>query len=151
MRGNRTVKVGFEIFDGVIKMTTVVQVSAGDLHAFDSPNLNPLVKVKLVAPRIVKECKYRLLWLQCLFQVGIDIVVDRQTVMKPTNQGKLMVHSNLNKNVAILRLVLCSLPFLICSRIFPSITSSTIANFLQPPIQGVVLQVDRNRRRQDHF
>ena len=49
-----------EIFDGVIKVI-VIQVSAGDFHAFDSPNLNPLVKVKLVAQRIVKEYKSRLL------------------------------------------------------------------------------------------
>ena len=34
-------------------------------------------------------------------------------------------------------------------RIFPSITSSTMAHFLKPPIEGVVLQVAREEREED--
>ena len=40
---------------------------------------------------------------------------------------KFKVHTNLNSNVVLLRL-------------FPSIRTETVAHFLEPPIEGVVLQ-----------
>lgn len=86
MRGNRTVKV-----------------SSGDLDAFHSPNMSPLVKA------------------------GIDIEVDHKAVHRPRTIDRFRVQIRLNRNVVLLRL-------------FPSIRSETIRHFLQPPIEGVVLQ-----------
>ena len=45
MRGNRTVKVGRNDNVTTLDDTYSPKVSAGDLHAFDSPNLTPLAKV----------------------------------------------------------------------------------------------------------
>jgi 60kDa lysophospholipase len=50
-----------------------------------------------------------------------DLIFDRST------DGAFAVHTNLNRNVSLLRL-------------FPGITYLTMRQFLEPPIQGVVLQ-----------
>jgi len=63
MRGNRTVKV-----------------SSGDLDAFHSPNMTPLVRA------------------------GIDIEVDHKAVHRPESIQKFSVHTRLNRNVVMLRL-----------------------------------------------
>ena len=95
-------------------------MSAGSLHAFDSPNLTPLAHAM------------------------IDIDVDHQNILKPATMKKFTglwiskvdtsfiilcfsVVDTMCKNVAMLRL-------------YPSIMASTVRHFLQLPIQGVVLQ-----------
>ena len=50
-----------------------------------------------------------------------DLLFDR------SSEGPLDVHTNLNRNVSLLRL-------------FPGITYLTMRQFLEPPIQGVVFQ-----------
>ena len=79
------------------------QVSSGSLHAFESPNLSPLATV------------------------GINIHVDYKAIWKAGTISALDVHSNLCRDVVLLRL-------------FPSIRTETIKHFLSPPIKGVVLQ-----------
>ncbi|CAF2048735.1 unnamed protein product [Rotaria magnacalcarata] len=54
-------------------------------------------------------------------EVKWDLVFDR------SSEGPFNVHTNLNRNVSLLRL-------------FPGITYLTMRQFLEPPIQGVVLQ-----------
>ncbi|CAF1162299.1 unnamed protein product [Rotaria sordida] len=54
-------------------------------------------------------------------QVKWDLIFDR------SSEGPFNVHTNLNRNVSLLRL-------------FPGITYLTVRQFLEPPIQGVVLQ-----------
>lgn len=56
-----------------------------------------------------------------MFSVKWDMIFDT------SNQGTFNVHTNLNRNVSLLRL-------------FPGITYLTMRQFLEPPIQGVVLQ-----------
>ncbi|KAI9290259.1 asparaginase-domain-containing protein [Umbelopsis sp. AD052] len=79
------------------------KISAVDFDAFDSPNLAPLV------------------------QVGINIDVAWQQVLRPVHIAKFKAHTQLNPNVASLRL-------------FPGITEHTVRMFLTPPMQGVVLE-----------
>ncbi|XP_064624902.1 L-asparaginase-like isoform X2 [Lineus longissimus] len=85
-RGNRTTKVDNSSFD-----------------AFDSPNLPPLVSMK----------------------IGINI--DWEAVFPPNTTEAFSIHVNLCPNVGLLRF-------------FPSITVELVQAFLQPPVQGVVLQ-----------
>ena len=82
---------------------SIPQVSSGSLHAFESPNLSPLATV------------------------GINIHVDYKAIWKAGTISALDVHSNLCRDVVLLRL-------------FPSIRTETIKHFLSPPIKGVVLQ-----------
>jgi lysophospholipase len=63
LRGNRTVKL-----------------SAGDMDAFHSPNMSPLVKI------------------------GIDIQVDYKSIHRPVSIDKFRVFKSLNRNVVLLRL-----------------------------------------------
>ena len=63
MRGNRTIKI-----------------SSGDLNAFTSPNMSPLVKL------------------------GIDIDVDYKAIHRPHKIEKFQVHTTLNRNVVMLRM-----------------------------------------------
>ncbi|XP_074656799.1 L-asparaginase-like [Tubulanus polymorphus] len=58
-------------------------------------------------------------------EVGINI--NWQSVMKPSSIKKFDISNNLCPNVGLLRL-------------FPSITAATVQAFLNPPIEGVVLQ-----------
>ena len=53
--------------------------------------------------------------------------VDYRSIFRPCALEKFNVHQSLSRNVGILR-------------IFPSITSALVKAFLQPPIEGVVLQ-----------
>lgn len=62
-----------------------------------------------------------------LVKAAIDFEVDYKAIFHPKTIEKFRVHSKLNRNVVLLRL-------------FPSIHSETMAHFLMPPIQGVVLQ-----------
>ena len=58
---------------------------------------------------------------------GINIEVDYKAIHRPTAIERFHAHTKLNPNVVLLRL-------------FPSIRTETVAHFLSPPIEGVVLQ-----------
>lgn len=62
-----------------------------------------------------------------LAHIGITLQIDYRLIYRPCTVDKFTVHGNLNENVGMLR-------------IFPSISRATIQAFLQPPMQGVVLQ-----------
>ncbi|XP_054862035.1 60 kDa lysophospholipase isoform X2 [Amphiprion ocellaris] len=57
----------------------------------------------------------------------VDITINWDTVWRANTTTKFQVSTELNRNVGLLRL-------------FPGITSSTVRAFLQPPMQGVVLE-----------
>lgn len=59
--------------------------------------------------------------------IGINFQIDYRLIFRPCTVDKFCVHCKLNDNVGLLR-------------IFPSISLATIRAFLQPPMQGVVLQ-----------
>ncbi|TFK54703.1 L-asparaginase [Heliocybe sulcata] len=81
----------------------VSKVSSYDFNAFHSPNFPALVNV------------------------GIDIVVNWNDVIRQTSLRRFRAHKVMSPHVATLRL-------------FPGITASTIRAFLAPPIRGVVLE-----------
>ncbi|PPQ64101.1 hypothetical protein CVT24_008918 [Panaeolus cyanescens] len=81
----------------------VTKMSSYDLSAFNSPNFPPLVNV------------------------GIDIVVNWNDVIRQTGLRKFRAHKSMTPHVATLRL-------------FPGISASTIKAFCQEPILGVVLE-----------
>ncbi|KAF7363663.1 hypothetical protein MSAN_01023600 [Mycena sanguinolenta] len=81
----------------------VSKVSSYDLGAFHSPNFPPLVNV------------------------GIDIVVEWNNVIRQTTLRRFKAHKTMNPHVATLR-------------VFPGIATATIRAFLSPPIRGVVLE-----------
>ncbi|KIM48771.1 hypothetical protein M413DRAFT_437948 [Hebeloma cylindrosporum] len=81
----------------------VTKMSSYDLSAFSSLNFPPLVNV------------------------GIDIVVNWNDVLRQTGLRKFRAHKHMNPHVATLRL-------------FPGITGATIRAFCMPPIRGVVLE-----------
>ncbi|KAF8077724.1 L-asparaginase [Lyophyllum atratum] len=81
----------------------VTKMSSYDLNAFGSPNFPPLVNV------------------------GIDIVVDWNDVLRQTSMRRFHVHKQMSPHVATLRL-------------FPGISITTIRAFFLPPIRGVVLE-----------
>ena len=101
MRGNRTVKV-----------------SAGSLHAFDSPNLPPLARAH------------------------VDIDVDQGTVLRPASMARFRVVDTVCQEVrSCLGLLWLSMSAQVAMlRIYPSIMASTVRHFLQLPVRGVVLQ-----------
>ncbi|XP_013868777.1 60 kDa lysophospholipase [Austrofundulus limnaeus] len=57
----------------------------------------------------------------------VDISISWDTVWRANTTAKFQVRTELNRNVGLLRL-------------FPGITASTVRAFLQPPMQGVVLE-----------
>ncbi|KAF9484695.1 L-asparaginase [Pholiota conissans] len=81
----------------------VTKMSSYDLAAFDSPNFPALVNV------------------------GIDIVVNWNDVIRQTGLRRFKAHKEMSPHVATLRL-------------FPGITGTTIRAFCMPPIRGVVLE-----------
>ncbi|UJR35195.1 hypothetical protein I4U23_027962 [Adineta vaga] len=81
----------------------VTKTDCEDLNAFESYNCPTLAEFRTKV------------------QVKWDLVFDRSV------DGPFNVHTNLNRNVSLLRL-------------FPGITYLTMRQFLEPPIQGVVLQ-----------
>ncbi|XP_024882145.1 uncharacterized protein LOC112461216 [Temnothorax curvispinosus] len=62
-----------------------------------------------------------------LATANIKIEVDYRSIFRPCTMEKFYVHASLNRNVGLLRL-------------FPSITSDLVKVFLQPPMEGVILQ-----------
>ncbi|TFY82988.1 hypothetical protein EWM64_g1025 [Hericium alpestre] len=81
----------------------VSKVSSHDLNAFTSPNFPPLVNV------------------------GIDIVLNRNEMIRQTSLRRFRAHKEMSPDVATLRL-------------FPGITAATVRAFLTPPVKGVVLE-----------
>ncbi|XP_042725475.1 60 kDa lysophospholipase [Lagopus leucura] len=81
----------------------VTKVDAGSFNAFSSPNLPPLANAE------------------------VDITINWETVWRANTKKKFRVHTNMNRNVALLR-------------IFPGITAAAVKAFLQPPIEGIVLE-----------
>lgn len=57
----------------------------------------------------------------------VDITINWDTVWRANTTSKFHVSTELNRNVGLLRL-------------FPGITSATVRAFLQPPMEGVVLE-----------
>ncbi|XP_074547509.1 60 kDa lysophospholipase isoform X2 [Halichoeres trimaculatus] len=57
----------------------------------------------------------------------VDITINWDTVWRANTTAKFQVRTELNRNVGLLRL-------------FPGITAATVRAFLQPPMQGVVLE-----------
>ncbi|KAL3049158.1 hypothetical protein OYC64_008603 [Pagothenia borchgrevinki] len=57
----------------------------------------------------------------------VDITINWDTVWRANTTAKFHVSTELNRNVGLLRL-------------FPGITSATVKAFLQPPMEGVVLE-----------
>ncbi|XP_037550460.1 60 kDa lysophospholipase [Nematolebias whitei] len=62
-----------------------------------------------------------------LASAEVDISINWDTVWRANTTAKFQVRTELNRNVGLLRL-------------FPGITASTARAFLQPPMQGVVLE-----------
>lgn len=81
----------------------VYKASTFDLNAFHSPNFPPLVNV------------------------GIDIVVNWNDVLRQTSLRRFKAHKEMNPHVATLRL-------------FPGMTGATARAFLAPPARGAVLE-----------
>jgi len=81
----------------------VSKLSSYSLSAFDSPNFPPLVNV------------------------GIDIVVNWNDVIRQTSLRRFKAHKEMSSHVATLRL-------------FPGITAATVSAFFVPPVRGVVLE-----------
>uniref|UniRef100_A0A0M3KAX5 asparaginase n=1 Tax=Anisakis simplex TaxID=6269 RepID=A0A0M3KAX5_ANISI len=65
--------------------------------------------------------------MQPIAQMKITIKVNYESIFRSSTMAPFSVHNRLCRNVAVLR-------------IFPSIPISTIRAFLQPPVQGVVLE-----------
>ncbi|KAF8136467.1 asparaginase-domain-containing protein [Boletus edulis] len=81
----------------------VSKISSYDLNAFHSPNFPPLVNV------------------------GIDIVVNWNEVLRQTNLRRFRAHKKMSPHVATLRL-------------FPGMSDTTVRAFLAPPTRGIVLE-----------
>ncbi|KAM9341418.1 60 kDa lysophospholipase isoform 2-T2 [Symphorus nematophorus] len=62
-----------------------------------------------------------------LANAEVDIMINWDTVWRANTQQKFEVSTELNRNVGLLRL-------------FPGITADTVRAFLQPPMEGVVLE-----------
>ncbi|XP_039597361.1 60 kDa lysophospholipase [Polypterus senegalus] len=62
-----------------------------------------------------------------LANAEVDIKINWDTVWRANTTKKFLVHINMNRNVGLLRL-------------FPGITAETVRAFLQPPMEGIVLE-----------
>nr|XP_060611129.1 60 kDa lysophospholipase [Anolis sagrei ordinatus] len=81
----------------------VTKVDTGSFEAFSSPNLPPLANAE------------------------VDMRIDWGIVWRATSTKKFKVHTEMNRNVGLLR-------------IFPGITATTVRAFLQHPMEGIVLE-----------
>ncbi|XP_074069320.1 60 kDa lysophospholipase isoform X2 [Macrotis lagotis] len=81
----------------------VTKVDSQRFAAFCSPNLPPLAIV------------------------GADITINLELMLKASVNKQLEVHSNMERNVGVLRL-------------YPGITAVMVRAFLQPPMKGVVME-----------
>ncbi|NXC43198.1 LPP60 lysophospholipase, partial [Penelope pileata] len=62
-----------------------------------------------------------------LANAEVDITINWETVWRGNAKKKFRVQTNMNRNVGLLRL-------------FPGITAAAVKAFLQPPIEGIVLE-----------
>ncbi|XP_055589321.1 L-asparaginase isoform X2 [Uranotaenia lowii] len=62
-----------------------------------------------------------------LAKMGINVEIDYRLIFRPCTVEKFSVHVHMDENVGLLRL-------------FPSISTTTVKAFLQPPMKGIVLQ-----------
>ncbi|XP_057397916.1 60 kDa lysophospholipase isoform X3 [Balaenoptera acutorostrata] len=62
-----------------------------------------------------------------LATVGADVTINRELVRRVRGQGRLVVHSSMERDVGLLRL-------------YPGIPASLVRVFLQPPLKGVVME-----------
>ncbi|XP_018583144.1 60 kDa lysophospholipase isoform X1 [Scleropages formosus] len=62
-----------------------------------------------------------------LANAEVDIKINWDTVWRANTTAKFLVHTHMNRNVGLLRL-------------FPGITADTVRAFLQPPMEGIVLE-----------
>ncbi|KAG9336555.1 hypothetical protein JZ751_002902 [Albula glossodonta] len=62
-----------------------------------------------------------------LANAEVDIKINWDTVWRANTTAKFVVHPEMNRNVGLLRL-------------FPGITAETVRAFLQPPMEGIVLE-----------
>uniref|UniRef100_A0A6I8P6W8 asparaginase n=1 Tax=Ornithorhynchus anatinus TaxID=9258 RepID=A0A6I8P6W8_ORNAN len=81
----------------------VTKVDSRKFAAFCSPNLPPLALI------------------------GADITINYELMMRPNLKKQLLVHTNMERNVGVLRL-------------YPGITAAMVKGFLQPPMQGMVME-----------
>ncbi|XP_040830927.1 60 kDa lysophospholipase [Ochotona curzoniae] len=79
------------------------KVDARRFAAFCSPNLLPLATV------------------------GADVTISWELVRRASRQGRLVVHSGMERDVGLLRL-------------YPGIPATLVRAFLQPPLKGVVME-----------
>ncbi|XP_038603462.1 60 kDa lysophospholipase isoform X1 [Tachyglossus aculeatus] len=81
----------------------VTKVDSRKFAAFCSPNLPPLALI------------------------GADITINCELMMRPNPKKRLLVHTNMERNVGVLRL-------------YPGITAAMVKGFLQPPMRGMVME-----------
>ncbi|XP_071510581.1 L-asparaginase-like [Diadema antillarum] len=62
-----------------------------------------------------------------LASMAVDVSVNWANIFRPNTIESFCINTNMNRNVGLLR-------------IFPSITAETVRAFLQPPMEGAVLQ-----------
>ncbi|XP_068110327.1 60 kDa lysophospholipase isoform X2 [Hyperolius riggenbachi] len=62
-----------------------------------------------------------------LANAEVDITINWETVWRANTTKKFLVHTSMIRNVGLLR-------------IFPGITAATVKAFLQPPMEGIVLE-----------
>jgi lysophospholipase len=98
----------------------VTKTDCEGLNAFESHNFPTLAEFRTKIQGKQKPFEIKFI-VQMIDLVKWDLIFDRST------DGPFNVHTNLNRNVSLLRL-------------FPGITYLTMRQFLEPPIQGVVLQ-----------
>ncbi|XP_060037069.1 60 kDa lysophospholipase isoform X2 [Erinaceus europaeus] len=65
--------------------------------------------------------------LPILAELGSEVMISWELVRKVRGKAPLVVHSNMERNVALLRL-------------YPGIPTSLVRAFLQPPVKGVVME-----------
>ncbi|XP_072895871.1 60 kDa lysophospholipase isoform X1 [Hemitrygon akajei] len=96
-------EVGLYFQHKLYRGNQVTKIDSASFSAFTSPNMRPLVNAE------------------------VEIKVNWDDVWRPRSTKKFRVHTNMNRNVGLLRL-------------FPGITAATVRAFLQPPMEGIVLE-----------
>ncbi|XP_051876012.1 60 kDa lysophospholipase isoform X2 [Pristis pectinata] len=96
-------EVGLYFQHKLYRGNQVTKIDSASFSAFTSPNMQPLANAE------------------------VEIKVNWDAVWRPNSTKKFRVHTNMNRNVGLLRL-------------FPGITAATVKAFLQPPMEGIVLE-----------
>ena len=102
-------------------------MSAGSFDAFDSPNLPPLVTMKVkIEGKSFKLVRtiiiiiainniWRTFYLKFTFNLFVFLAVQWDAIFRSNNGSKFTVHTNMNPNIGLLRL-------------FPGITAETVSD-----------------------